>query len=50
MSIDLPEVHVAALDSTRRLVAGVGPDQWSDPTPCEDWDVRTLVNHIVSGN
>lgn len=50
MSIDLPEVHAAALKSTRGLVAGVGGDQWSDPTPCEGWDVRTLVNHIVTGN
>ena len=28
-------------------VARIRPDQWSGPTPCRDWDVRTLVNHIV---
>jgi uncharacterized protein (TIGR03086 family) len=50
MAVDLPEVHAAALDATREVVAGVGSDQWADPTPCDDWDVRTLVNHIVSGN
>jgi uncharacterized protein (TIGR03086 family) len=38
------------LTGTRRSVAGVGDDQWHQPTPCEDWDVRELVNHIVSGN
>jgi uncharacterized protein (TIGR03086 family) len=50
MAIDLPEVHARALDATRGVVAGVADGQWEDPTPCEDWDVRTLVNHIVSGN
>ena len=28
MSVDLPEVHAAALDATRRSVAGVRDDQW----------------------
>ena len=31
-------------------VAQVRPDQWSAPTPCADWDVRALVNHIVYEN
>ena len=48
--VDLPEVHAQALEATRPLVAGVGADQWGAPTPCEDWDVRALLNHITSGN
>ena len=28
-------------------VARIRPDQWTGPTPCRDWDVRTLVNHVV---
>jgi uncharacterized protein (TIGR03086 family) len=47
---DLPQSHRQALEQTGRLVAGVGPDQWTDPSPCEGWDVQALVNHIVSGN
>jgi uncharacterized protein (TIGR03086 family) len=29
------------------LVHQVGDDQWGAPTPCSDWDVRALVNHLV---
>src|SRR5919198_2685962 len=47
---DLPELHDHALTVTRRYVAAIGDDQWNDPTPDEGWDVRELVNHIVSGN
>jgi uncharacterized protein (TIGR03086 family) len=50
MAIDLPEAHAAALSTTRDFVAGVDGNQWSDSTPCADWNVRALVNHIVSGN
>src|SRR2546421_5529125 len=47
---DLAAHHRQALDATRGVVAGIGADQWTEPTPCEGWDVRTLLNHVVSGN
>ena len=50
MSLDLPAIHDRALAATRVVVAAIGADQWSLPTPCDDWDVRTLVNHVVAGN
>ena len=39
-----------ALSGTAQLVAGIRPDQWADRTPCAEWDVRQLVNHLVAGN
>ena len=39
-----------ALDDTALLVAGVGEHQWDRPTPCAQWDVRHLVEHMVVGH
>jgi uncharacterized protein (TIGR03086 family) len=39
-----------ALDVAWELIAGITPQQWSRPTPCTDWDVRTLVTHLSDGN
>ena len=39
-----------ALELAGRLVAGVKPDQWESPTPCTEWNVRQLVDHLVSGH
>lgn len=48
--MDLPASHAAALDHTGATVRGIGDDQWGLATPCDGWDVRYLLNHIVSGN
>src|SRR3954462_12604058 len=42
--------HRAALDATRPVVSGITTDQWALVTPCEEWDVRALLNHVVAGN
>lgn len=39
----------AALDSTRRFMAGISEGMWAVPTPCTEWNLRALVNHIVYG-
>jgi uncharacterized protein (TIGR03086 family) len=31
-------------------LAAVHPGQWSWPTPCAEWNVRQLVNHMTQGN
>ena len=43
-------LHRQALESTHRFVAGIEAGQWTNPTPCADWNVRALVNHVVAGN
>jgi uncharacterized protein (TIGR03086 family) len=39
-----------ALLNTGRIVVGVRPEHLIKPTPCRDWDVRLLLNHIIGGN
>jgi uncharacterized protein (TIGR03086 family) len=36
-----------AFASTRAVLANVTPDQLSNPTPCQSWQVRDLINHFV---
>ena len=38
-----------AVAQTESIVAAVRPDQAGLPTPCADWDVRTLVSHMAGG-
>lgn len=43
--------QLAVLDqlyaNANRLVGSVGADQWGASTPCTEWDVRALVNHMA---
>jgi uncharacterized protein (TIGR03086 family) len=36
------------LDQLAGLVADVRPEAGDDPTPCTDWTVRDLVDHVVA--
>ncbi|WP_405424635.1 TIGR03086 family metal-binding protein [Streptomyces erythrochromogenes] len=44
------ELLEKALNHTARLLSNVTPDQYGQPTPCDDFDVRALANHLVAGN
>ena len=35
-------------DAFERTIAAVGPEQWTNPSPCEKWDARDVVDHVVS--
>ena len=39
-----------ATDATGKLIASVGEDQWSNSTPCPDFNARALINHLMFGN
>jgi uncharacterized protein (TIGR03086 family) len=39
-----------ATEEAGRRVREIAPDQWELPTPCSEWTVRLLVNHLVRGN
>ena len=37
------------LDEVTRLVDGVQPAQLANPTPCSEWTVRDVINHVAGG-
>jgi uncharacterized protein (TIGR03086 family) len=50
MGLDASELHRRATDAFGGLVHAVRDDQWEQPTPCSEWNVRQLVNHLVYEN
>ena len=45
--MDLMSLHRSTVENWQRVLDAVTPEQWGDPTPCTEWDVRTLMNHVV---
>jgi uncharacterized protein (TIGR03086 family) len=37
------------LGETSRIVDGIEPEQLDNPTPCEGWTVRDVLNHVTGG-
>lgn len=48
--MDLLDLDRRALDVTGAFVRKTAADQLGLPTPCSDWDVRALLDHVVGGN
>lgn len=46
---DVVAAIVAALDSTATIVGAVPATAWHEPTPCGEWDVHQVANHLVGG-
>jgi uncharacterized protein (TIGR03086 family) len=46
--MDAHTLYRRAVDLWADRVDAVAEDQWGDPTPCAEWTVRDLANHVVS--
>jgi uncharacterized protein (TIGR03086 family) len=47
---DLRVLMVEAATVARQIIANVRPEQWTAPTPCTEWNVRQIVEHLIAGN
>jgi uncharacterized protein (TIGR03086 family) len=43
-------LYVRAMDAARTYLDGVASGQWHDPTPCTEWDLKQVANHIIGEN
>ena len=46
--MNIQELFARSVEEFDARMQQVKNDQWTDPTPCTDWNVRDLVNHIVN--
>ena len=45
--MDLNTLYHRTVECWADRVNAVRPDQWDDPTPCREWSVRDLANHVT---
>jgi uncharacterized protein (TIGR03086 family) len=45
--MDLNTLYHRTVERWADVVVAVGEDQWDSPTPCSEWSVRDLVNHVT---
>ncbi len=43
------DLFAAAAQKTQSVIAGVKADQLNESTPCSDWNVQALLDHLVGG-
>jgi uncharacterized protein (TIGR03086 family) len=42
--------HQRAQDAISEVLGNVKPHQLDAPTPCQEWTVRDLIEHVIGGN
>jgi uncharacterized protein (TIGR03086 family) len=47
IEMDLNTLYERTVETWLARVEAVAPDQWDLPTPCREWSVRDLTNHVV---
>src|SRR5258708_37867300 len=47
--MDQAAVMERVLGQADKIVQGVDPSQLGNPTPCTEWSVRDVINHVVGG-
>lgn len=45
--MEMESLYRRTVESWTDRILTVDPEQWTAGTPCVDWDVRALVNHVV---
>lgn len=45
--MELLDPLAQAFDHTTKVLSGVDAEDLDNPTPCTEWDVRTLVGHVL---
>jgi hypothetical protein len=43
------ELFSKASSYAHRVLAGIKQEQLNSPTPCSEWNVKALIDHIVGG-
>ncbi len=44
------DLYIKAMTFAATILDGVRPEQWQNATPCTEWNVRDIANHIIGEN